>query len=54
MTNTMTYVVQDGDTLGGISIKLGVSAGTLKRLNRMVGGDKFYPGQVMMSLNTIF
>ena len=48
ITDTTTYVVQDGDTLAGISIKLGVAASAVKRLNRIIGRDKIYPGQVIL------
>jgi LysM repeat protein len=48
------YIIQDGDTLLGISIKLNVPIGTIKRLNRMFGGDRnsIYSGQVILNKTT--
>lgn len=41
-----TYVVQRGDTLAGVALRLGVKQSELKRANRMYGSRTLVPGQV--------
>lgn len=44
---TMTYVVQEGDDMAGVSISWGVSAADIRQLNNMAEGDKLTPGQII-------
>lgn len=41
-----TYVVQRGDTLAGVALRLGVKQSELKRVNRMYGSKTLVTGQV--------
>eukprot|EP00752_Nemacystus_decipiens_P008772 g7827.t1 len=42
-----TYVVQRGDTLAGVALRLGVKKSELKRANRMYGSRTLVAGQVL-------
>ena len=43
-----TYIVQQYDTIQGISLKLGVSVYDLKKKNKMLGSsDQVFPGMVI-------
>ena len=44
---TMTYVVQEGDDMTGVSIRWGVSAADIRELNNMGESDTLRPGQVI-------
>ena len=44
---TMTYLVQEGDDMTGVSIRWGVSAADIRELNNMAEGDQLVPGQVI-------
>lgn len=41
-----TYVVQRGDTLAGVALRLGVKQSELKRANHMYGSRTLVAGQV--------
>lgn len=43
----MTYLVQEGDDMTGVSIRWGVSAADIRELNNMAEGDQLVPGQVI-------
>ncbi|CAM9858559.1 unnamed protein product, partial [Scytosiphon promiscuus] len=42
-----TYVVQRGDTLAGVALRLGVKQSELKRANHMYGSRTLVAGQVL-------
>ena len=44
---TMTYLVQEGDDMTGVSIRWGVSAADIRELNNLGENDKLVPGQVI-------
>ncbi len=44
---TMTYTVQEGDDLTGVSIRSGVSAAVIRELNNMPEDAQLTPGQVI-------
>lgn len=44
---TFTYVVQRGDTLAGVALRLGVKQSELKRANHMYGSKTLMTGQVI-------
>jgi len=42
------YTVKEGDTLGNIAAKFGVSVEAIRELNDLKPGDSVYPGQILM------
>ena len=47
-----TYVVQRGDTLAGVALRLGMKVSDLKRANRMYGSKTLIMGQASNPINT--
>lgn len=49
-----TYIVQRGDTLAGVALRLGLKQSDLKRANHMYGSKSLITGQVRTGLNKIY
>jgi LysM repeat protein len=48
-----TYTVLPGDTLMGISIKLGKSVNIIKKLNHLYGKNDLFVGQVIIYMSSV-